>query len=425
MWGMMKVFLSHSSYDKKIVRRVNDDLKSHGYQTWLDEEKIPYGGDISTYVQEGLRDCEIVLIFLSEKSVTSKWVKREWNAKIFEEIENQRILVVPVLLEICDIPPFLISKRYADFREVEKYETNISLLLASLDRIKEDNCLSSNTIEFSKIYQYTVDTLEDLKDEFISLPVYRKMPILSSLKKLERSGKKVRLENFRPSVKIRSVYDHIHSVAHVADSLLPYIDHGLADNELAELARCIAYHELNEIVLGDIPTYTSLSQSKRKTAKVFAEARLRSVPPSKREKIANDFIWMFVSEKHRRSILEVNEIMKNKKSSLYLIFKALDKIDPIIATWRYLHHYRGKLGDSPKKFNRKMKDFFENPDIKSFISKNNMDANLYELVRTLQDRALAWDYYLDAKSIHNKTGLFSIPSTAVAAAIEGIDLFVE
>tara|TARA_Y100001936_G_C15530448_1_gene387343 strand:- start:113 stop:394 length:282 start_codon:yes stop_codon:yes gene_type:complete len=61
------------------------------------------------------------------------------------------------------------------------------------------------------------------------------------------------------------------------------------------------------------------------------------------------------------------DLSGDAQSKVFRIFQALDKMDPIIAVWRYLHHYRGMLGDTPKLFNSKMKDFYENPDVASLL----------------------------------------------------------
>ena len=205
---------------------------------------------------------------------------------------------------------------------------------------------------------------------------------------------------------------------------MPCIDHGLKDYEFSELGRIIAFHELNEVLLGDIPTYTELSNRKRNLSRIYAEDRLRTVAPDKRESITNDLIWMFLSEKQRKSMQKVESCLKNKKSSLYIIFHCLDKIDPIIATWRYLHVYRGKLGDCADKFITDMKDFFENPDVCSFLKEKKVDARLHDLVSSLQTRRNATAYYKDPNYLKDISPKLGIPSENIKCAIEGIPLSV-
>jgi hypothetical protein len=57
-----------------------------------------------------------VIIVLSNNSVKSTWVEREWKAKYWEELENNKSVLLPVLIEDCKIPTLLKTKKYADFR---------------------------------------------------------------------------------------------------------------------------------------------------------------------------------------------------------------------------------------------------------------------------------------------------------------------
>ncbi|PCI52519.1 MAG: hypothetical protein COB36_14885 [Alphaproteobacteria bacterium] len=421
----MKAFLSHSSKDKVQVRRIMTDLKSHHIDCWIDEEEIPFGGSIPDYIEKGINESDIILLFLSKYSVLSGWVKTEWQAKLFEQINENKILVIPILLEKCDIPTILQPMKYVDFSISSEYETSLSGLLHQLKK-EISNVSDQNDSEIiESVYQFTSEIIEELKSETISFPAYKKLKIVESLSKIPRSGKFVRLKNFKPSLEIRNVYDHIHSVAHIADTILPCIEHGLKNYEFAELARVVAFHELNEVILGDIPTYTELSNRKRNSSRIFAEDRLRTVTPYKRERIANDLIWMFLSEKHRKSMGKVTSHLRDKNSKVRLIFKCFDKIDPIIATWRYLHVYRTKLGEDAAKFVHVMKDFFENPDVLSFLSENKLDTKLYDLVAALQTRNNALEYYKDPDYLEKMSPMLGIPSQNLRMAIEGIPLSVK
>ncbi|RPH30306.1 MAG: TIR domain-containing protein [Bacteroidales bacterium] len=417
----MKIFLSHSSQDKKIIRRIRDDLKSHGHEPWFDEEDIPYGGSITNHVSKGLENSEVVLVFLSHNSVLSNWVKTEWQLQFFDQVNKGLVLIIPVLLEECSIPKLLQDKRYADFRDKESYETNLANLLRSLQKIENNN--KPVTSLATNVFEYTKELLDELEDEFIAFPVHKRLPIVGTLKRIPRSGKKIRLERLRQTVKPRSIYDHILSVAYLADCLLPHVEHGISPDDYSELARIIAFHELNEVVLGDIPSYTNLSNKKRNSSRIYAERSLRSVPPDKREKIANELIWLFLSEKQRESMETVLKYLSEPRLPLTVFFKMLDKIDPIVATWRYLHCYRGKLGNSPMEFLKKMKDFFENPDVRNYLTANRISNDIFELVTTLQNRTLAFEYYNSANCFSDQQKLFKLPSKVIIDIIEGCPLF--
>ncbi|MCE5232730.1 MAG: toll/interleukin-1 receptor domain-containing protein [Mizugakiibacter sp.] len=110
-----KVFISHSSKDKQFATWLSVDLANRGHQPWLDEWKIKAGQSIVKAIANGLDDCDFVIVVLSENSVQSRWVEREWHEKCWDEVSSGRISVIPVLLEECEIPRFLKTKKYADF----------------------------------------------------------------------------------------------------------------------------------------------------------------------------------------------------------------------------------------------------------------------------------------------------------------------
>jgi hypothetical protein len=114
---MAKIFISHPSNDKELVRQRADDLREMGHKVWLDEWEIKVGDCIVTKMEAGIADADYVVLVLSGHSVTSGWVEREWKTKYAEEVADGRVGVLPALIETCEIPPFLRTKNYADFRK--------------------------------------------------------------------------------------------------------------------------------------------------------------------------------------------------------------------------------------------------------------------------------------------------------------------
>lgn len=126
-----RIFLSHSSADKSIAEKISNDLELLDYKVWLDKWEIQIGSSIPSNISKGLESADFVVILLSKKSVVSQWVDREWTAKYWHEIEDNKIKILPVLLEDCKIPGLLKGRMYADFRE--SYAVGFYKLAQSLD----------------------------------------------------------------------------------------------------------------------------------------------------------------------------------------------------------------------------------------------------------------------------------------------------
>ncbi|MGH1336607.1 MAG: toll/interleukin-1 receptor domain-containing protein [Aureispira sp.] len=130
--GDVVVFLSHSSKDKKFIRRLAADLESHGIGVWLDEQQIHVGDSINDKISQGLADSDYLLLALSEHSVSSEWVKKELNSMMIQEIQAKKVKILPIKIEDCTTPFLLADKKYADF--VVSYSDGLEEVLRAIQR---------------------------------------------------------------------------------------------------------------------------------------------------------------------------------------------------------------------------------------------------------------------------------------------------
>jgi hypothetical protein len=126
---MGSVFLSHSSEDKPLARRIARDLQAAGHYVWLDEWEIHVGHSITQKIQQGLEKTDFVVVLLTRRSVESGWVEKEWQSRIGREIKQRSVEVLPVLANDCEIPLLLRDKKYADIRD---YRLGFDELLRAL-----------------------------------------------------------------------------------------------------------------------------------------------------------------------------------------------------------------------------------------------------------------------------------------------------
>ncbi|MDB4950393.1 MAG: transrane sensor protein [Gemmatimonadetes bacterium] len=125
-----RVFISHSSLDKEFAIWISVDLKNSGYDVWLDSWNIKVGESIPSAVGVGLDVCDFVAVVLSSHAVNSRWVENEWHAKHWDEVQQGRVRVLPLLIEDCTVPTLLKTKKYADFRH--DHQHGLDELLDSL-----------------------------------------------------------------------------------------------------------------------------------------------------------------------------------------------------------------------------------------------------------------------------------------------------
>ena len=95
----MKIFLSHASESKPLVRRLTEPLPAH-VSVWLDRDAMAPGQRFAPRIEAAIRnDCDFVLVFIDEFALASDWVKRETALALQRQADLQRAFVLPVMLQ--------------------------------------------------------------------------------------------------------------------------------------------------------------------------------------------------------------------------------------------------------------------------------------------------------------------------------------
>lgn len=129
------LFLSHNHADKSFVRRLATDLNNQGISYWLDEAEIKVGESLIEKIRAGIDSVDFVVVILSPDSVVSPWVQREVDVAMNQEISGRRMKVLPLMYRTCDLPGFLLGKRYADFTEEAHYPIALESLVRSVGMV--------------------------------------------------------------------------------------------------------------------------------------------------------------------------------------------------------------------------------------------------------------------------------------------------
>lgn len=112
----MPIFISYSHQDKAFVDKLAIQLVRRNVNVWVDRWELSVGDSLLDKVQEAVDGASALLVVLSKASVVSEWCKKELSAGLLRELEEKRVVVMPVMLEECDVPVFARGKVFADFR---------------------------------------------------------------------------------------------------------------------------------------------------------------------------------------------------------------------------------------------------------------------------------------------------------------------
>ncbi|NJL58724.1 MAG: toll/interleukin-1 receptor domain-containing protein [Desulfobacteraceae bacterium] len=132
----MKIFLSYAKEDVKIAKRLYDDLKREGFESW-DEEDILPGEHVSLFNKE-IKDSSVILLLFSVNSVSKRgeFVKQQkFILKLLDEIPDSETFIIPVRLNDCE----LLDERLQNLKPADlfpSYENGLEKILKALHRKK-------------------------------------------------------------------------------------------------------------------------------------------------------------------------------------------------------------------------------------------------------------------------------------------------
>ena len=94
---MYKAFLSHSSLDKPVVRKIKENIQR--IWTYFDEDCFEPGEDFRSAIVERLSNTNLFVLFVSKSSLDSAWVKFEIDESYWQTIKRNNISVLVLTLE--------------------------------------------------------------------------------------------------------------------------------------------------------------------------------------------------------------------------------------------------------------------------------------------------------------------------------------
>jgi WD40 repeat protein len=122
----LKIFLSygHDIYVKDALQ-IKIDLEIRGHDVWFDLERINEGSDWEQYIEEGLKDCDRVVLIMTPHSVRRR--KRFDPSstdgyclnELAKALQRNKIIIPILLVELEEGPPASICRiQYLDLRDV-------------------------------------------------------------------------------------------------------------------------------------------------------------------------------------------------------------------------------------------------------------------------------------------------------------------
>jgi outer membrane protein assembly factor BamD (BamD/ComL family) len=157
----LKVFLCHASGDKPQVWVLYKRLVVEGVDAWLDKEKLLPGQDWRVEIPRAVRESDVVVVCLSNKSITQEgYIQKEILFALDKKKKKPEgaIFLIPARLEDCIVPDRLSRWQWVDLFE----EDGFIKLLRSL-KLRADKV---GAIITPSSYEYGDDETERRLDQY-------------------------------------------------------------------------------------------------------------------------------------------------------------------------------------------------------------------------------------------------------------------
>jgi predicted ribosome quality control (RQC) complex YloA/Tae2 family protein len=115
------IFISYAHDDSAKAIYIAKECKKHGLNTWLDEINIRAGDIWQNEIEKAIESCDVALVLISSKSVSSKWVNKEWSALCEEKWKRPDINIIPIKLEDTKTPPFLCQYKCYNAKNLKSF----------------------------------------------------------------------------------------------------------------------------------------------------------------------------------------------------------------------------------------------------------------------------------------------------------------
>ena len=132
----MPIFISYSSSDREFADSMAVQLVQNKVSVWFDKWELHAGDSLIAKIQQAVGRASALIVVLSKASVESPWCTKELNAGLIRELDEKRVVVVPVLIEDCEIPVFLREKMYADFRS--DFDEGLRTVIEAIARVTNE-----------------------------------------------------------------------------------------------------------------------------------------------------------------------------------------------------------------------------------------------------------------------------------------------
>ncbi len=132
-----RIFLCYANEDKEQVDAIYDRLRDLGFEPWMDKRDLRPGEHWRQVILRVLRECDFVIVFLSQNSVSKRsFVQQEFKLtlEVMQEFPEGTIHTIPVRLDDCEVPDLFGEIHWANLFEPDGFDRWVETLHYSVEQ---------------------------------------------------------------------------------------------------------------------------------------------------------------------------------------------------------------------------------------------------------------------------------------------------
>lgn len=129
-----KLFVSYSHRNQPLVHDIIKQLRRYGFDFWLDEEQIDVGDRLLERVHQGVSECDLALVFLSQDTKVSAFAKHELHSFFSQVIYQNSISKKWFIIRLDDVDPNEICFGLGDFKYIDYNCQHVEVLVNALTK---------------------------------------------------------------------------------------------------------------------------------------------------------------------------------------------------------------------------------------------------------------------------------------------------
>lgn len=110
----MRTFVSYARKDRDFVSKLCREFINNNIAYWHDEAEITAGNILTPKIKDAIEESTHFILIMSKSYFESEWCLRELDYVLNKQKEENREIIIPILVENCDIDDRIKDIRFID-----------------------------------------------------------------------------------------------------------------------------------------------------------------------------------------------------------------------------------------------------------------------------------------------------------------------